>query len=322
MTAPLSLIAFAFLLAWLGPRVLRRGGWTERSPRLGVAAWQALTLSLVLTVLLAGIALAIPAIPWTTDLAALVRGCAMALREGYSTPGGAVVSATGAAAALIVLGRLGYCLFCELTRAAHDRKHQRDALAVIAQPHHEYSALIVEHPVAAAYCLPGRKRHVVLTTTALSTLDRDQLRAVLAHEQAHLRGRHHLILALADALRRAFPGVAAFHQAREALGRLVEMLADDAAAREADRLTVATALVRLGGHPATPSVALGAGGETAVSRVRRLVGPERPLGARWAAVAVTATTAMIALPLFLAIAPASAARTMPPCPQDGTSTTL
>ncbi|TAM68634.1 MAG: M56 family peptidase [Microbacteriaceae bacterium] len=322
MIAPVTLLIFALFLALLGPVVLRRSTWPERSPRIGIAAWQALSASLVLAVLLAGVALAVPAIPWTTDLAELVRACAMALREQYSTPGGAVVSATGAVAAFLVAGRVSYCLARGLSEASRSRRRLLHALAMVARPHPDYNALIVEHPAAAAYCLPGRGRQVVLTTAALAALDHEQLSAVLAHERAHLRGRHHLILAAADALQRAFPGVAAFREARNDLGRLIEMLADDTAAKEGDRLTVATALVRLGEHTATPAVALGAGGESALGRVRRLVAPARPLGVKRTALATLATGALLALPLFFAIAPASAAGTMPPCPLDSSSTTM
>ena len=48
----------------------------------------------------------------------------------------------------------------------------------------------------AVYCVPGRPPTIVLTTGALAVLDTEQLTAVLAHERAHLAGRHHLLLAV------------------------------------------------------------------------------------------------------------------------------
>jgi Zn-dependent protease with chaperone function len=314
MTAPAVLTVFAVVLALFGPALLSRASWLERSPRIGIAAWQALSVSLVSAVLLAGLSLAVPAIPWTTDLAELIRTCAMTILAQYSTPGGAVVSATGAAAALVILARVAYCIVADRTLAARNRKAQLDALALIARPHLRYDALVVEHTAAAAYCLPGRARQVVLTSATLSALDHSQLLAVLAHERAHLRGRHDLILAAADSLQRAFPRIAAFRTARTELGRLVEMLADDNAARQSDRTTVATALVRLAEHGMTPVTALGAGGESALSRVRRLISPVRPLGAGRTTLAALALGMLVAVPVFVAIAPASAAAPMPPCP--------
>ncbi|TNB75649.1 M56 family metallopeptidase [Arthrobacter sp. BB-1] len=320
MIAPVFLILLAVVLAVFGPMVLKRSTWLERSPWVGIAAWQALSISLVSTVVLAGLSLAVPVIPWTTDLAQLVRACAMALLEQYSTPGGAIVSTTGLVGAAAVLARVAYSLVSGLTTAARSRTRQLEALAMIASPHENLDALVIEHAAPAAYCLPGRNSQIVLTSAALSALDPKQLDAVLAHERAHLHGRHHLILAAADALLHAFPGITAFRDARAALGRLVEMMADDDAAASSDRLTVATALVRLAERSMTPAAALGAGSESALNRVRRLLSPARPLGMGRTAVATTATGALLALPIFFAIVPAAAAGTMPPCPVDSIST--
>jgi hypothetical protein len=206
-----------------------------------------------------------------------------------------------------------------LALAARNRKTQLHTLALIARPHDEYDALVVEHSSAAAYCLPGRNSQVVVTSATLTALDHRQLVAVLAHERAHLQGRHHLIVAVADALQRAFPGIRAFREARSTLGRLVELLADDAAAKRSDRLTVATALVRLAEHGITPVAALGAGGESSLGRVRRLVAPASPLGTGRVMLSTLGVGALLALPLFFAVAPASAAAgNMPPCQMDST----
>jgi hypothetical protein len=53
---------------------------------------------------------------------------------------------------------------------------------------------------------------------------------VLAHERAHLRYRHYLMLAVAAALARAFPRVPLFAQAGPELGVLAEMAAGGPAA--------------------------------------------------------------------------------------------
>lgn len=321
MIAPVALIIFAAILVMFGPVLLRRSTWLEQSPRIGIAAWQVLSIALVLTALLAGLALAVPTIPWTTHLAELVRSCAMALRAQYSTPGGALISTIGAFAALAILARIAYFLITGLASAAHNTRQQLQNLAIVAKPHRDYNALVVEHSSAAAYCLPGRHHRVVLTSAALTVLDHNQLAAVLAHEQAHLRGHHHLILVVADALQHAFPTVSIFYEARIALGRLVEMLADDNAAQRSDRLTVATALVRLAEHGMTPVAALGASGDSTLNRVRRLVAPVKPLGAGKTVVAVIATSVLLILPLSFAIAPASAAGTMRHCSLDNSSNT-
>ncbi len=222
MTAPLTLVVFAVLAATLAPQLLARSSWPDRSPRLGIAAWQAVSLSVVTAVVLAGAALALPAVSFSADLAELLSACVMALRAHYATPGGAALSTTGAVLAVTVVARAGYCLTEGLVSGARERRRQVDALTLIARRREGCDALVVDDDAAAAYCLPGRRQQVVLTTGALAALDDDQLAAVLAHERAHLRGRHDLVLVTSAALQRAFPQVPAFRDAHRELTRLDE----------------------------------------------------------------------------------------------------
>jgi len=321
MTAPLILVAFAALGATLGPRLLARSPWCERSPRIGIAAWQALSFAVVSAVVLAGAALALPAVPLTVNLAELISACATALRAQYATPGGAAVSTTGALLAVTVLARTGYCLAAGLVTTSRQRRRQVDALSLVARRHESSDALVVDHSAAFVYCLPGRHQQVVLTTGALDALDREQLAAVLAHERAHLGGRHDLVLAAAAALHRAFPRMPVFQDAHGELTRLVEMLADDVAARRNDRLTIATALVHLA-EASAPATALGAGGSTSLARVRRLVAPAQPLGATRSVLAGLATAALLATPVAVVAYPAVVAVTSGLCPIELPSQTL
>jgi Zn-dependent protease with chaperone function len=159
---------------------------------------------------------------------------------------------------------------------------------------------IIDGDRPAVYCLPGRRR-IVLTTGALSRLDDGELAAVLAHERAHLSGRHHLVLRLASALEHAFPGVRFFAVAARQVTYLVEVAADDAAVRRSPRLTVAAALLAVA-SAGIPAGALGAGGSAAAQRIERLIDP--PLQHSWvrraftyAALATAAALAITALAL-------------------------
>lgn len=313
MSAPLILVVLAVLGATLAPRFLARSPWCERSPRLGIAAWQALSFAVIAAVVLAGAALALPAVPLSVNVAELLSACVTALRAQYATPGGAAVSATGALLAVTVLARTGYCLAAGLVATSRQRWRQVDALSLVARRHEPSGALLVDHSAALVYCLPGRHQQVVLTTGALAALDRDQLAAVLAHERAHLGGRHDLVLAAAAALLRAFPRIPVFQHAHRELARLVEMLADDVAARRNDRLTIATALVHLA-EASAPATALGAGGSTSLARVRRLVAPAQPLGATRSVLAGLATAVLLSTPVAVVAFPAVLAATSGLCP--------
>lgn len=315
MTAPIVLLVFAGVAATLGSGLLLGSSWPARSPRMGILAWQAVSFSVVTAVVLAGGALVLPAVPFSANLAELISACSMALRAQYATPAGAALSVTGAVLGLGVLTRAGYCLTAGLFSATRQRRRQLDALALVARRHPGCGALVVENAAAAAYCLPGRRQQVVVTTGALAALENDQLAAVLAHERAHLRGRHDLVLAAAGALHRAFPRVPVFREAHRELPRLVEMLADDVAARGNDRLTIATALVRLA-EASAPVAALGAGGSTAVARVHRMVTPAHPLSSARTVLLALGAAALLATPVVVVTAPAVLAATADLCPID------
>ncbi len=115
---------------------------------------------------------------------------------------------------------------------------------------------------------------MVVSTAALAVLGPGQLQAVLAHERAHLRSRHHLTLTASSALARAFPHVPLLAQASAELAVLAEMAADDAAARRHDPGDLAAALVILA-RAGVRAAALTASGPAATARIHRLLAPPR-----------------------------------------------
>jgi Zn-dependent protease with chaperone function len=311
--APALLLTYAILVGTLGGRRLAKARWPQRSPRMGIWTWQALTVSIVLAVVLAGAALAVPTLPINNGLATLLDACQQAIVEQYSTPGGAVASSLGALLVLVVISRLCFMLTAECITTRRRRRQQHHSVMVVADRHAAAGARVLPHAVPAAYCLPGRPGIIVLTSSALATLDDHQLRAVLAHERAHLRHRHHLVLTAAVALRKAFPFIPAFTAAHTQLQQLVEMEADDAAARHHDRLNLAAALVALA-DGAVPAAAIGAGGGTALARVRRLATPANPLSLLGSLLVSGAALAMLMLPMVAAIGPAVLAVILDYCP--------
>ncbi|PJT49548.1 hypothetical protein CWI85_16830, partial [Streptomyces albidoflavus] len=53
---------------------------------------------------------------------------------------------------------------------------------------------VLPDPEPYAYALPGRPGRIVVSRAMLESLDADERHALLAHEQAHLDGRHHRLL--------------------------------------------------------------------------------------------------------------------------------
>ncbi|MFC1434980.1 M48 family metalloprotease, partial [Streptacidiphilus sp. N1-3] len=96
-----------------------------------------------------------------------------------------------------------------------------------------------------AYALPGgllRPGRIVVTSGMLRTLAPAELAVLLAHEQAHLTGRHHRFLLLADLTTALHP---LLRPLRDGVAYAVERWADEAAAASvADRRLVARAIGR------------------------------------------------------------------------------
>ncbi|MFJ5233821.1 M56 family metallopeptidase [Kitasatospora sp. NPDC088391] len=133
---------------------------------------------------------------------------------------------------------------------------------------------------ADAYALPGRPPRVVATTGMLAALSGPERAALLAHERAHLAGRHHLLLAAAEYAAACHP---ALRPLRGPLGYHVERWADECAAAEVgDRALTARAIGRAAlaaaRNPPAPRPRLAPGATTGPvpRRVRALLAPAPP----------------------------------------------
>lgn len=165
----------------------------------------------------------------------------------------------------------------------------------------------VESEQLFAYCLPGDGGRIVVSTAAEQTLTSEQLHAVLAHERAHLRGRHHCLVQVTSVLSRAVP-VASVRALHREVSTLVELAADDRACRDADREALLEAMLRLGApRPAGPG--LGMNGTTTLARALRLLGPDSRSPVVRSLTVYAGAAALIAMPWALAGVPVALALT-------------
>ena len=318
MTLAACLVVFGALAASLLPRVLVKYTAAGHSPRLAVGVW----VFAVVGVLLAGVSAA--GIIVAEALAAVRNGAtaSQACLAGWAA--GEVhfellagVIATLVTAALVpVLLVLAWRAGRGLQVASRARRKLTRAVALIGRPapHLGSGTMIVDSAERAAYCLSGttataRSGTVVLTTATLTSLHRDELVAVIAHERAHLAGRHHLLLGFLAALRRAAPGVPMFVEADREVARLLEMCADDAASRRYGPKSLVTALLTMSSAP-VPQTSLGAGGASVLPRARRLLTPataSQLLGARLALVGISMSGLLTAAGALLLMAPEACA---------------
>lgn len=294
------LVGLGLTMLELAPRRLRRRAFT-RSPRQGLFAWFGLLAAGMLGLGLAALS-ALLATPWGSGIVGdVLHLCAPTLQMDHRLPAPTLAAALAAAA--LVSGALSLALSAAVARREVRRDRRRIARRLLAQgapcrllgP----AVVVVDDPKPLAFCLTAPRR-IVVTSGALERLDEDELRAVLAHEHAHLDGRHHLIVMAADVVARAFPWLHGPATARAQIAQLCEMLADDAAVATYGPAALVGALGEIG--DVRPGGALGAGASV-VLRARRLVEPSWTTGGSWrtalgAATGVGLFAAVLALPLL------------------------
>jgi Zn-dependent protease with chaperone function len=303
VTVAAVLVAYAACLGILGSRMLGRARWTARAPLLAIVTYLAAGWSVIAALGLAGLTLAVHATALGGGLSQLIGACVHRLQATYGTPGGATVAGLGLTLAGAVLARTALTAVAHFRAAGRQALHHAETARLIGKPEPALGAMLVEHAQPAAYCVAGRQPTVILTTGAVQALDPGQLDAVLAHERAHLTGRHHRLLAMARIGREVLPFLPLMRDAEAQVARLVELHADDAAARARDPRLLATALVVLA-TAASPASTLAAGATDSVQRIHRLLGPSEPLG-RARRQLLRATAAALALtPVLLALTPA------------------
>ena len=306
MTVAAALVAYAAVLGLLGPRLIGRAKWTARAPLLGIVTFLAAGWSVIAALGLAGLTLAVHASALGGGLSQLIGACVHRLRDTYGAPGGALVAELGLILAGGVLARTALIAITHFRAAGRQALLHAQTARLIGRPEPALGALLVEHAQPTAYCVAGPQPTVILTTGAVQALDAGQLDAVLAHERAHLAGRHHWFLAMARIGRGVLPFLPLMREAETQVARLVEMHADDAAIRARDPRLLATALVVLA-TAASPAAALAAGATDSVQRIHRLLGPSEPLGSLRRQLLRGGAAALALTPLLLALAPAALA---------------
>ncbi|MFI7575740.1 M56 family metallopeptidase [Micromonospora sp. NPDC049497] len=307
----LVLLAWAAAVAVLARPALT-GRWTTSLPRLTVGLWLGAELSVSVAVLTAGLLVAVPPAALAAGLEGVVVACTRAL-AGLGAPN-ETLAVIGLLATAVLAARLLISLIVTFTSARRWRRRHLAALLPLGRPGAN-GWTVVDHATAAVYCLPGRPGQVVVTSAAIDALTADELAAVLRHERAHLRGRHHLLVALAVAFHRALPGLPMADAAETEIRRLVEHLADDRASERHGRHAVATAIVQLADR--APRHALGAGtgtGTAAVERVRRMLAPPARPRILHRLVAASAIGLLLTGPPAVAVASAGLALQDATCP--------
>ncbi len=315
MIPALLIFCYAIIAAWVLPLPLRWLSGAGASPRLGLTAWLTAMSSVLASVVVALALLARaaidgwPAFARTVCESVTTGACPPAVYRSAAYELGLAITAFLCGVAMILFGwRYGRSLHRASVRT---RAHAEAARITGHRVGGGNAAFVLDATRPAVYCVPGRPPTIVLTTGALAVLDPGQLTAVLAHERAHLAGRHHLLLAVTRSLAAAAPAVPLFARGTAEVARLAEIRADDVAARRAGgeqgRRTLLTALLAMGAGMAAgqaPAAWLPATGGVVAARVRRLADPPPP--ARWVCHGLALAALTLAIAAASALVPAFA----------------
>lgn len=316
----IGLFAYAAVLAVFGPRLLRRFDHHQcEAPRLALALWTTLTASWVVSVISLGLAATAQLSSGGMGLAGILHACLNALLTvvGVRDPGDAP-AALALFCALAFLARLLRVAHLHTHRTRQQRQSHkreiRDHAATFVYGGRRLT--VVRTQEFAAYCLPGHRPEIVITSATLRQLSPEELGSVIAHERAHLHGRHHLILGWATAAARAFPFAPLLSSAPAEVARLLEWIADDHACRQHEQRTVARALALMATGTRSPdrqpAGALRATGMGVLERVTRLLRQRRTTPpARWR---IAAALAVPVLALAIATTVLVPAVTIDPTP--------
>lgn len=233
-------LLLAAAVAILAPLPLTSGAWRIRRPRLALGAWLG-AISLGAGLLLASLAAAL------IELAARTA-------NGLLLGVGVTVFAWLGLASIGALLALGASRLETISAADRSLELHVELLAASAARrvwmHRSAEVCLVDagETELALACRSGVPR-ILLTTALEAKLTPTQLRAVIEHEFAHLRGQHDRLLRLARLNAACFPWLRASRSFEREARLLVELAADDAAASVVGPAELAATLAALHAQP-------------------------------------------------------------------------
>lgn len=295
MSLAACLLLYSAVVLLVGPPALRALTRTGRAPRLGVATWLTAMVSVLATWLISAGLIVVDELAHWSRQHSFIESCiemlcrVLAGRSGSAPREVLLLGAGVVVATVAVLAVRLTRTVARLRAQAHGHAH---GIRLVGRPILEQNTFVVEADIRAAYCVAGKPSTIVVTTAAVSALDDHEMRAVLAHEWAHVRGHHLGVTILVRAVAAVLPRLALMRDGALEVTRLLEMCADDAAARRFGRHAVLGGLVTLAG--AAPAGGLGAADVAVVSRAERLTSPPGA-GACSLDAALAGTAALIAL---------------------------
>lgn len=248
-------------LLWLADRRV--------DPTILLTGWLLSTVGLVASMIATVGLVALPADEHpASGLFALAGGCLTALSAGVMPGWREALGAASVAGAAATLLRLGWAVLARIRGQRAQAPHVA-RLRMLAAGSRAGEPLWVEDERPLAMSIGGRPGVIVLSDALRRQLPPAAVAATIEHERAHLRGRHHALVAVVEVLASALPVCPLLRAAPSATRDLVELAADAEAARRCGTAAVQEALCLLTGRR-MPSGGLAMAGRLTQDRLARL----------------------------------------------------
>jgi Peptidase family M48 len=262
---PLVLAALVVLTWWVLPVAWHDAPWCRRRPATALVAWTADVILGGLSVVLLCLRLVVGASSTAPTVAMVGRSVTLALRgEPLQNFGFAAI--VGVTLALDFVAVVAGTYLHAALRARHHRRRQLAALQLVAPG---TGIAVVPHGEPDAYFVPGRPGRVVITESLRARLSPDELRAILAHEEAHRTGHHGAFLVLASAIRRWEKLLPVASLVAEGIEQSLEFSADDRVRRFGGQRYLQSALRQVVAWRESPPGVLAASGSDITLRILR-----------------------------------------------------
>jgi Zn-dependent protease with chaperone function len=270
MTIVWALLAGTSLLGVYGQRLLTWLADRRVDPTILLTGWVLSAVSLLASTLaILALFAALPADDHhLSGIFGLAGGCWTALSSGETPAWREAAAAVSVLGAGVVLARLAWAAFARW-KLRRQRRPYLAQLRLLAAGTASGEPLWVREDQPLALSIGGRPGLIVMSDALRRDLTTAAVRATLEHERAHLRGRHHLLLAVVETLAAALPMCPLLRAAPAAVKDLVELAADARAARRCGPAAVHEALCGVTGQ-AAPAFGLAMAGRLTHARLMRL----------------------------------------------------
>ncbi len=292
MTLAVTLVLASLLLALAAPSLLEHRNVVSGPPTVLLTTWAASMASVVVLLASAVLVTVWPRHAPAEGLAEVLLSCLARLTHAITPWIDDTIAVTGAAVLTVLTARSARTVRDQVLHRSRATEQHADTVRIVGRRDALVDIVWLAHPVPLAYSIGGRGGFVVATEGLTTHLSEREVSAVMAHERAHLTGKHHRILVVTSALARAFALVPLFARAPAAVATLLELAADRAAVTATDAATVRSALVRVAAFtPRTPAGSLGLAGTALGERLAHLdSGYRQPRRSRpWCAAAAAST---------------------------------